>query len=97
NFARGRMYYYVVASEATWRIQEAIDEERDVRLVELNLTDEAKFALITFLQKHIKTEYSTYLYHFYYDNCATRIRDIIDFATEGAFRAWAENEPGQGR
>lgn len=96
NFARGRMYYYVVASEATWRIQEAIDEERDVRLVELNLTDEAKFALITFLQKHIKTEYSTYLYHFYYDNCATRIRDIIDFATEGAFRAWAENEPGQG-
>ena len=78
------------------RIQEAIDEERDVRLVELNLTNEAKFALITFLQKHIKTEYSTYLYHFYYDNCATRIRDIIDFATEGAFRAWAENEPGQG-
>ena len=96
NFARGRMYYYVVASEAGWRIQEAIDEIRDVRLVELNLKREAKFALIGFLQNHIKTEYSTYLYHFYYDNCATRIRDIIDFATLGAFREWAEGEPGQG-
>ncbi|HAP57382.1 MAG TPA: hypothetical protein DCR02_06250 [Sphaerochaeta sp.] len=96
NFARGRMYYYVVASEAAWRIQEAIDEVRDVRLVELNLSREAKFALINFLQKHITNEYSTYLYHFYYDNCATRIRDIIDFATLGAFREWAEQEPGQG-
>jgi hypothetical protein len=81
NFARGRMYYYVVASEASWRIQEAIDEMRDVKIVELNFPKEAKFALISFLQKNIKTEYSTYLYHFYYDNCATRIRDIIDFAT----------------
>ncbi len=96
NFARGRMYYYVVASEAAWRIEQAVDEVRDVRLVELNLSSEAKFALIGFLQNHIKTEYSTYLYHFYYDNCATRIRDIIDFATLGEFRTWAESQPGQG-
>lgn len=96
NFARGRMYYYVVASEASWRIQEAIDEMRDVKIVELNFPKKAKFALIAFLQKNIKTEYSTYLYHFYYDNCATRIRDIIDFATHGEFSSWAGDIPSQG-
>ncbi|MGH0051884.1 MAG: DUF4105 domain-containing protein [Sphaerochaetaceae bacterium] len=91
NFALGRMYYYVVASEATWRIQDAIDEIRDVKLVELNFPKEAKFALISFLQKNIQSEYSTYLYHFYYDNCSTRIRDIINAATAGAFQNWAES------
>ncbi len=92
NFALGRMYYYVVASEATWRIEEALDEIRDVKLVELNLPREAKFALVSFLQKNIQSEYATYLYHFYYDNCSTRIRDIINAATNGAFQTWAEGE-----
>ncbi len=92
NFALGRMYYYVVASEATWRIQDAIDEIRDVKLVELSFPKEAKFALISFLQKNIQSEYSTYLYHFYYDNCSTRIRDIINAATGGDFQTWAESK-----
>ncbi len=92
NFARGRMYYYVLASEATWRIEEALSEMRDVKLLELNFPKEAKFAIISFLQKNIKSEYSTYLYHFYRDNCATRIRDIIDAGTNGAFKAWAQAE-----
>ncbi|NLK06665.1 MAG: DUF4105 domain-containing protein [Spirochaetales bacterium] len=92
NFAQGRMYYYVVASAAEWRIEEALEEMRDVKLVKLDFSAESKFGLISFLQRHIKTEYSTYLYHFYYDNCATRIRDIINAATEGDFQAWAEEQ-----
>ncbi|WP_319755435.1 DUF4105 domain-containing protein [uncultured Sphaerochaeta sp.] len=95
NFAMGRMYYYVVASEATWRIQDAIDEIRDVKLIELSFPKEAKFALISFLQKNIQSEYSTYLYHFYDDNCSTRIRDIINAATGGDFQRWAESESAQ--
>lgn len=95
NFAQGRMYYYVVASEAGWRIEEALDEMREVKLVKLDFSAESKFALISFLQRHIKTEYSTYLYHFYYDNCATRIRDIINAATQGEFQAWAEEQKAE--
>lgn len=90
NFARGRMYYSVWESGAAWRIEEALAEKRDVKLIELNLTPEAKLATIQFLQNNAKEENSTYLYHFYYDNCATRIRDIINAATDGAFRRWAE-------
>ncbi|MBI9094676.1 MAG: DUF4105 domain-containing protein [Sphaerochaeta sp.] len=90
NFARGRMYYSVWESAAAWRIEEALNEKRDVKLIELALTPEAKLATIRFLQNNAKEENSTYLYHFYYDNCATRIRDILNAATDGAFRSWAE-------
>ncbi len=92
NFARGRMYYYVVASEASWRIQDALTEVRDVSLIELNFSNEAKLAIISFLNTYIQGDYRTYLYHFYDDNCATRIRDIIDRATEGEFKIWAEQK-----
>ncbi len=90
NFARGRMYYSVWESGAEWRIEEALEEKRDVKLVELDLSPEAKLAAIRFLQNNAKAENSTYLYHFYHDNCATRIRDILNAATGGEFRSWAE-------
>ncbi|MDX9914443.1 MAG: DUF4105 domain-containing protein [Sphaerochaeta sp.] len=91
NFARGRMYYYVWASDGAWRIDEALQEGRDVRLAELDLSAEAKWALAGYLSEHIGSEGATYLYHFYDDNCATRIRDIIDVATEGDFGRWAKS------
>jgi len=90
NFARGRMYYYVWASDSAWRIDDALSEGRDVRLVELDLPAEAKWALANYLSDHIDGQGATYLYHFYDDNCATRIRDIIDVATQGAFGRWAK-------
>ena len=93
NFARGRMYYSVWESAAAWRIEEALEEKRDVKLIELDLSPEAKLAAIRFLQNNAKEENSTYLYHFYYDNCATRIRDILNAATDGQFRLWAEAQP----
>jgi len=90
NFARGRMYYSVWETDSVWRIEEALEEKRDVKLIELDLSPEAKLAAIRFLQNNAKAENSTYLYHFYYDNCATRIRDILNAATDGEFRRWAE-------
>ncbi|MDY0304785.1 MAG: DUF4105 domain-containing protein [Sphaerochaeta sp.] len=92
NFARGRMYYYVLASNSSWRIAEALEEGRDVRLVELELPAEVKWSLSAYLGEHIDGEYATYLYHFYDDNCATRIRDIIDVATGGEFGRWAKSQ-----
>jgi len=92
NFARGRMYYYVLQSNARWRIDEAIEEGRDVRLIDLKLTPSAQFAIIEYLQTYVGTSPSTYLYHFYDDNCSTRIRDIINVATDGAFEKWAKGQ-----
>ncbi|WP_320130153.1 DUF4105 domain-containing protein [uncultured Sphaerochaeta sp.] len=96
HFAQGRMLYSVFASNADWRIDDAISEERDAKEIELNLTPEAKFTMIRFLQNNAKPENNTYLYHFYKDNCATRLRDIINAATGGQFRTWAENKEAGG-
>ena len=43
-----------------------------------------------FLAYNTEPENRNYLYHYYLDNCATRVRDIVDFTSGGAFRAWAE-------
>lgn len=96
NFAQGRMHYYIYASDARWRIEEALAEDRDVRLVELVLPDTGKFAVIGYLQSFLQGGIGTYLYHFYDDNCATRIRDLIDLATDGAFASWALSQPAEG-
>ena len=96
NFARGRMLYSVFASGAEWRIEDAIAENRDVYWLDLNLSDEAKFTTIRFLQNNTKEENNTYLYHFYEDNCATRLRDIINAATGNQFRTWAESQAAGG-
>jgi hypothetical protein len=96
NFARGRMLYSVFASGAEWRVDYAIEEERDVQWIDLNLTSEAKFATVRFLQNNAKEGNNTYLYHFYKDNCATRLRDVINAATEDQFRVWAESQDEMG-
>lgn len=94
NFAFGKMYYRVTVSNALWRIEDSIAEGRTVQIVDLNLSPSAQFALIDFLHNEIGPNGRTYLYHFYDDNCATRVRDILDKATGGEFRKWAESQTG---
>ena len=96
NFALGRLYYNVMGSTAGWRLQEAVREQRDVRVQTLDLPVSAKLAVVQFLNHNVQPENNTYLYHHFKDNCATRIRDIIDAATGGQFKAWAQSIPGTG-
>ncbi len=96
NFALGRLYYNVMGSAADWRLDEAVKEQRDVRVQTLDLPPSAKLAAIEFLNANIQPENNTYLYHHFKDNCATRIRDIINAATGGAFKTWAQGIPGTG-
>ena len=62
--------------------------------VVLPLTAEQKKAVIGFLNANSRKENRTYLYHHYEDNCATRLRDIIDRTTGGAFKTWAQSVSG---
>lgn len=96
NFALGRLYYSVMSSAADWRLEDAVQEQRDVRVQTLDLPPSAKLAVIEFLNANVQPENNTYLYHHFKDNCATRIRDIINAATGGAFKTWAQEIPGTG-
>ena len=94
NFAFGRLWFVCNSTRAEWQIQELEAEGRSVTKVVLPLSAEQKKAVIGFLNNNILTENRTYLYHHYTDNCATRLRDIIDYTTGGDFRQWAESQPG---
>ena len=57
--------------------------KRDILLTELNLTPQKRKEVAEFLAWNIRPENRDYLYHHYLDNCATRVRDVIDKATDG--------------
>lgn len=90
DFIFGRLFYRMVPSWASSSIQRAVTEDRSVKILKLPLDRAAKQGVIDFLNYNSISENRTYLYHYYYDNCATRIRDIVNRATDGDFRAWAE-------
>ncbi len=93
QFALGRLWYLTWATDARMRISIAQDEQRDISQVELNLPEHVIIEVLRHLNMVTDREHNTYLYHYYDENCSTRIRDIIDTATSGQFSAWAKAEP----
>ena len=91
DFIFGLLYYAVSEAYESWRIDEFISEDRTTTRLTLDLSPEAKRGVLAFLSENIQPENRTYLYHYYKDNCATRIRDIYNSAEGGGFREWAEN------
>ena len=93
TFALGRLNYEVWATSAPARYEMAIEEDRTITSITLNLPDSGKLELVRFLNFNIEPQQNTYLYHHYTENCSTRIRDIIDRAVGGQFKSWAQSIP----
>lgn len=78
KFAMGDTYYLCVAQPT----QDFVDSYRHSgRYIDeqiLNLTQNECLRIYSALMENIKPENRTYLYNFLYDNCATRVRDIIE-------------------
>ena len=72
-----------------------IEEDRDIIVYTLNLDRRAKEIMLAYAENSVRPENMYYDYHQFLDNCATRIRDIIDMGTKGQFRAAFENVPGR--
>ena len=94
NFVMGRLWFLTTSFSADIEMMSLEAEGRSVTKVVLPLTAEQKKAVISFLDINVQKENRTYLYHHYNDNCATRLRDIIDFTTGGDFKRWAESRSG---
>jgi hypothetical protein len=85
NFAFGRLLYSCGDSPAASNIAQYIDLNRDVTIYTLDLPPEWKEAVRDFAEQNVLPENRDYYYHHFKDNCATRIRDIINLATDGQF------------
>lgn len=78
NFVKGKMRYMI----STDRFDDFIDqyryEKRSVSEQELNLTAQEKKQIFAFLFNNALPENREYYYDFFWDNCATRPRDVFE-------------------
>ena len=91
NFVFGRLWFSVGRAPSRLVLNFWESERRDIRIQRLNLSPQKELELSVKLEEDLLPENRTYLYHHYWDNCATRVRDIIDDAVDGQFEeAFAE-------
>lgn len=83
NFARGKMLYQLGMSKYERFKQYYISENRYIVEQQLNLTQTEKQQMMDYLVRNYEPEYREYYYNYVYDNCATKIRDVVEAAFPG--------------
>ena len=77
DFAKGRLNYYMGIQNTMNFLREYRYYNRGVREQILNLTTSEKKEIIEFVSLNNLPENRNYKYEFFYDNCSTRIRDLL--------------------
>lgn len=83
NFSRGYTDYLLGVQRYPNFIQEYIAEDRTVREQVLNLTKADKQKLLRLLMTNLEPENRVYRYNYFTNNCATKIRDILQEIVKG--------------
>ena len=77
NFCRGKLLYSLNVEPTRYFEKSNIQDARATREQVLNLSVEQRQRLFELLETNALPENRNYKYDFFYDNCATRIRDIV--------------------
>ncbi len=83
NFAMGRLIFSGGDASVPGYLAIYRGQKRDIRITTVNLTPQRRLEIARKLVEAIRPENKYYLYHHYYDNCATRIRDLLNDAIDG--------------
>ncbi|MBN2552292.1 MAG: DUF4105 domain-containing protein, partial [Spirochaetales bacterium] len=94
DFAMGRLWFQVGASDTRRELEFYRYLDRTIRIQTLDLSPRQRLEMALFLETNILPQNRTYLYEHYSDNCATRVRDLID-ATIGGRLAEATSDRGR--
>ena len=95
NFAYGRLLYSCMVSRAEANYKNYVYHNRSITLYTLDLPADKKEEILRFAENNVLPENRDYYYHHFRDNCATKIRDILDMAVDGKFRAEFGEAPGR--
>ncbi|RKE97967.1 lipoprotein N-acyltransferase Lnb domain-containing protein [Ichthyenterobacterium magnum] len=82
KFAQGKLNYLLSKTNFNRFYRGYVYQNRTINEQVLNLSATEKQKLFDFLQNNYKPENRRYLYDFFYDNCATKIRDVAQNASE---------------
>lgn len=77
KFAQGKLLYKLVVNPYEPFIESYIRQNRWINEQILDLSYSEKQAVFNFLQNNAKPENMFYKYDFFFDNCATKIRDVL--------------------
>ena len=78
KFARGNLNYMLGAYSYDSFLEEYKSEKRWVVSQKINLQPADISTLFSLIAENLKPQNITYRYDFYYDNCSTRIRDLLE-------------------
>ncbi|HEN47154.1 MAG TPA: DUF4105 domain-containing protein [Mizugakiibacter sp.] len=87
NFIRGHMRYSMDANPAATDIANYVEAGRWIEQQRLTLTPAQRAKLRDFLLWNLQPAHRRYDYEYFTDNCSTRVRDALNFATDGAIKA----------
>ncbi len=79
KFMRGELEYMLSVSHYDYFIAEYYRDGRGITEQVLKLTQQERNRLFEALSDNYRPENRAYKYHFFYDNCATRVRDIVTY------------------
>ncbi|MEX2593387.1 MAG: DUF4105 domain-containing protein [Anditalea sp.] len=91
KFARGKLDYMLSVSTYEQFILHYQYLQRSVREQVLDLSPEQTLRMVQFLQENYQPENRFYRYDFFFDNCATRIRDMIEIVLGDQLK-WDESK-----
>ena len=83
KFARGLLPYQLSISRFRYFKAAYEEERRSIYSQTLRLDSVQKQRLMNLLEENYRPENRSYLYNFLYDNCSTRVRDIIEKSLGG--------------
>jgi hypothetical protein len=91
KFAKGRLNYILESGTMNNFLRKSFYDEQGVISQKINLEPQDVRKLLELINENLKPENVKYRYDFFYDNCATRIRDILEKATDGKIHYPADN------
>ena len=77
DFAKGRLNYFMGYQNMENFIKEYLQSDRSVRAQVLNLNTDEKKKILELISENYLPQNREYRYEFFYDNCSSRIRDLI--------------------
>lgn len=94
EYIKGRLRFWVSTSRVQSTYHRYIAMNRSIRVQELNLSSAQRLLIAEKLANKALPKNRYYLYHHFYDNCSTRLRDLIDDAIGGQLKiAYSQTAP----
>lgn len=91
NFAKGKLYYVLAKYDFKYFLASYKTDKRWLKQQVLNLSLSEKQRIFDYLENNALQENATYLYDPFFDNCATKLRDVLQIILNNGIKLNSTN------